>query len=86
MARTRTKSTSENPFDFEAALAELNGLVEQMEQGGLTLEDSLKNFERGVVLTRACQEALKAAEQKVKILTTQNGQSTLTSFEEEPEA
>lgn len=86
MARTRTKSASENAFDFEAALAELNGLVEQMEQGGLTLEDSLKSFEKGVVLTRACQEALKAAEQKVKILTTQNGQPTLTSFEEDPEA
>lgn len=55
-------------FNFESALAELNQLVEKMEAGGGSLEESLKNFERGVHLTRQCQEALKAAEQKVEIL------------------
>lgn len=64
--------------DFETALDELNTLIEQMEQGGLSLEDSLKYFERGVALTRECQETLKAAEQKVQILTQQK---TLDSFE-----
>jgi exodeoxyribonuclease VII small subunit len=58
--------------DFEAALAELEELVAQMEAGDLTLEASLKAFERGVVLTKTCTDALKAAEQKVKELTADN--------------
>jgi exodeoxyribonuclease VII small subunit len=67
-------------IDFEATFAELNQIVEQMEQGGLKLEDALQNFERGIVLIRNCQTALKAAEQKVQILTEQNGQASLTAF------
>ena len=59
-------------LDFEAALAELEGLVASMEGGELGLEASLKAFERGVALTRHCQSALKNAELKVKILTEQN--------------
>ena len=54
---------------FEDALAELEGLVEKMETGDLSLEESLAAFERGVKLTRRCQSALKAAELKVKVLT-----------------
>ena len=49
-------------------MAELEALVERLERGDLTLEESLKQFERGVVLARSCQTALKAAEQKVEIL------------------
>ena len=52
----------DKPIDFEGALEELEGLVEQMESGELTLEQSLKAFERGVKLTRNCQSALQAAE------------------------
>lgn len=58
--------------DFEAALAELEALVERMEAGDMTLEESLGAFERGVKLTRHCQSALQNAELKVKILTEQN--------------
>jgi exodeoxyribonuclease VII small subunit len=58
--------------DFESALGELEALVEQMETGELSLEDSLKAFERGVKLTRHCQGALKNAELKVKVLTESN--------------
>jgi len=53
---------------FEEALNELEALVDAMEKGELPLEDSLHSFERGVQLTRACQQALKEAEQKVRIL------------------
>ncbi len=60
--------------DFEASLKELEGLVEKMEQGDLSLEDSLSHFERGVQLSRSCQQALKAAEQKVEILMKKSGQ------------
>jgi len=66
--------------DFEAALAELESLVEQMEQGDLSLDESLKQFERGVELTRTCQTALKDAEQKVQILLEKDGQAELESF------
>lgn len=55
--------------DFETAIAELEALVQRMESGELSLEDSLREFERGVQLTRLCQDALKAAEQRVKVLT-----------------
>ena len=54
---------------FETALEELESLVEKMETGELSLEDSLAAFERGVKLTRHCQSSLKAAELKVKVLT-----------------
>ena len=54
--------------DFEHCMAELEALVERLERGDLPLEESLKQFERGVVLARACQTALKAAEQKVEVL------------------
>ena len=55
-------------FNFETALAELENIVANMEQGELTLEDSLQAFERGIALTRGCQTALAQAEQKVNVL------------------
>ena len=63
---TRRKSATP---DFEAALAELEQIVERLEQGELSLEQSLRQFERGVELTRSCQKALREAEQKISILT-----------------
>jgi exodeoxyribonuclease VII small subunit len=54
--------------DFEAALAELEAIVARLEQGELPLEESLRQFERGVVLTRICQKALSQAEQKIRVL------------------
>jgi exodeoxyribonuclease VII small subunit len=54
--------------DFEQSMRELEALVEKLEQGDLPLEEALRQFERGVALTRACQAALKEAEQKVEVL------------------
>ena len=59
--------------NLEAALAELEQLVEKMESGNQTLEEALKSFQRGIELTRACQEGLKEAEQRVEKLVQQNG-------------
>jgi len=59
--------------DFERSLAELEGIVERLEQGDLSLDESLQQFERGVRLTRLCQQALKQAEQKVEILLRRSG-------------
>lgn len=54
--------------DFEGSLAELEAIVDRLEQGELSLDESLRQFERGVQLTRVCQAALKQAEHKVEIL------------------
>jgi exodeoxyribonuclease VII small subunit len=54
--------------DFEQALGELEAVVDRLEHGELPLEDALKQFERGIELARACQGALKQAEQRVEIL------------------
>ena len=73
---------SKRPPDFEKSLAELESLVEKLEGGDLSLEDSLKAFERGVKLTRECQSALESAETKVEILLKQAGGETLQPFGE----
>lgn len=76
---TRKKATTQ----FEDYLSELEQLVEQMEQGDLTLEESLKSFERGIKLTNTCQKALQDAEQKVQILLEKNGKKSLEPFKDE---
>ena len=68
MSKT-TNPTSDDRLTFEQAMAELDELVSRMEDGELSLDDSLKAFERGVMLTRKCQEALSQAELRVKTLT-----------------
>ena len=68
-------------LDFEAAMRELEELVERLEQGELPLEESLAAFERGVMLTRCCQTALKDAEQKVEILLKKAGEPAVEDFE-----
>lgn len=75
--------SKQDPQDlsFEDALNQLEALVEQMERGELTLEDSLSSFERGVALTRRCEAALKAAEQKVEILTRKTAEAEPEPFD-----
>ncbi len=75
----RKKSTTV----FEESLQELEQLVEQMEHGDISLEESLKAFERGVKLTGTCQKALQDAEQKVQILLEKNGKHALEPFNDE---
>jgi exodeoxyribonuclease VII small subunit len=67
-------------FNFEAALEDLNQIVARMEQGGLSLEEGLSQFEKGIALTRECQKALEQAEQKVQILLEKNGNMTLQDY------
>jgi exodeoxyribonuclease VII small subunit len=56
------------PVDLEKSLAELEGLVEQLEAGEQPLEKSLRDFERAVRLSRECESALTDAEQRVQVL------------------
>jgi exodeoxyribonuclease VII small subunit len=74
------KAVNESQPDFETSMRALEELVERLEQGDLPLEESLAAFERGVMLTRACQTALKEAEQKVEILLKKAGEPALEDF------
>lgn len=74
MARTRKTP------DFEHSLAELEALVQRMEQGDLPIEEALKAFEEGVKLTRECQAVLDQAEQKVQVLIEQQGELRAQPF------
>ena len=66
--------------EFEQALAELEAVVERLERGDLPLEEALNVFERGVELTRHCQSALKAAQQRVEILFKREDQVQVEPF------
>jgi exodeoxyribonuclease VII small subunit len=73
------------PPDFERALAELEATVDKLEHGELSLEDALKDFERGVALARECQAALKQAEQKVEVLLQKTPTAQPEAFEPDDE-
>lgn len=66
---------------FEAALKELEAIIESLEQGDLSLEAGLKQFERGVELARSCHRTLAAAEQKVQALLEADGKHELVDFD-----
>ena len=70
MAATKKNTPKKNSpvAAFEASLHELEKLVNEMEQGNLSLDETLKHFEQGVKLTAVCQKALTEAEQKVEVL------------------
>ena len=72
-------------YPFEESLEKLEKLVERMEEGDLSLEESLKTFEEGIKLTRECQQALARAEQKVKLLIDENSTTDFTSLDEDDE-
>jgi exodeoxyribonuclease VII small subunit len=66
---------------FESTLAELEELVARMEAGNLPLEEAMRSFERGVQLTRECQSALQAAQQRVQVLMQRAAGATIEEFD-----
>lgn len=76
------KKTPQEP-NFETALAELEKLVNAMEAGELSLEESLRTFEQGIALTRRCEAALREAEQKVEMLAQASVDAELVPFQAE---
>ena len=76
MARKKT-------LDFEQSLTELQTLVERLESGELSLEESLGAFEQGIRLPRECQTSLSQAEQKVQILLERDGELSEAPFDAE---
>jgi exodeoxyribonuclease VII small subunit len=69
--------------DFEKSLAELESLVEQLESGDLSLDESLRQFKRGVELTRHCQDVLNKAQQTVEKLLDVDDESTAVPFDDD---
>jgi len=69
--------------DFEKSLKELETIVVRMEEGDQSLEASLKDFERGMVLAQICRSSLDTAEQKVEALIEKNGTLQTEPFEPE---
>ncbi|CAN5662890.1 hypothetical protein BH23PSE2_BH23PSE2_02420 [soil metagenome] len=81
LAEAATPDPSRSPVaDFEASLDALEALVEKMEHGEMSLEDSLAAYERGVGLYRRCQQALEQAELRVKLLTDPDQPETAQAF------
>ncbi len=76
MSEDSNKSTG-----FEHALSELETLIEQLESGDLSLDQSLQQFKRGVELTRHCQGILSQAQQVVEQLIDPNDESSAVPFE-----
>ncbi len=69
---------------FEAALARLEEIVQELEKGDIPLEQSLKLFEEGIKLSRICNKRLEEAERRVEILIKdKNGMMKAEAFEEE---
>ena len=71
-----------NKFDFNKGLAELELIINKMESGDLSLEDSLKYFEKGVKLHRQCHSALTDAEQRINILGEEDNYRKEKPFED----
>lgn len=84
MAKKTVKSEA-NLADFEKSLNEIQKIVQKMEEGKLTLEESLAYFEKGIKLTRECQTALEKAQQKVEILLKEHGKESLKPFDAKDE-
>jgi exodeoxyribonuclease VII small subunit len=78
------KKTETQGKNFEASLAALEKVVRELERGDMPLEESLKLFERGVKLSRECQERLNQAERRVEtLLRDTEGRPVLSAFDDE---
>lgn len=76
-------ANDEKTINFEAQLAALEDLVARMEKGDLSLEDSLKAYEKGIQLTRECQTALDNAQQRIDMLVERDGKLLEEPFEKD---
>ena len=75
-------ATKKRDINFVIALEELEGIVEDLESGDLSLENSLKSFEKGIKLARQCQEQLSKAELQVQKLIEENGELKTTPLKD----
>ena len=78
-----TASNKAKSTDFEKSLTELEKIVDRMERGEQTLDDTMKDFERGMILSEQCQKSLDAAQQKVEKLVRKHGSYQLEDMDEQ---
>jgi len=71
--------------NLETSLTEINSVIEQMEKGNLTLEQSLTQFERGITLIKHAQKILQTAEHKVQVLIKNNNDEKLVPYDNHEE-
>lgn len=72
-------SSPAESVSFEAALAELQRIVADLEDGRVSLEESLARFERGISLLKTCYQTLERAEQKIELLVGQKSDGTIVT-------
>ncbi len=77
-----TKKAEQLP-NLETSLEDITKLIENMERGELSLEQSLEHFERGIKLVKHCQKILETAEQKVDVLIQKENKDSLSSYGED---
>ena len=75
-----SNSDKKKSLNFESTLSEIEKIIESLEEGNLTLENSIKAYEKGISLTKACQKMLSDAELKIKKLSSKEGEDV--SFED----
>ncbi|MDK2831675.1 MAG: exodeoxyribonuclease small subunit [Methanolobus sp.] len=83
MSDLMSNSADSENLGFEESLEELESLVENLERGQMTLDESLGLFERGMKLARICNQKLSKAERKIEILIEENGNLKTETFIEE---
>ncbi len=87
---SKKKKQTDRPADksFEQSLAELQQIVEQLEQGKLGLSESIEKYERGVKLLRECHHQLQQVERKIQVLTRvdEDGQAHVENLGDQPTA
>ncbi len=69
-------------FDFNKGLSELEEIIGRMESGDLSLEESLKYFEKGIKLHRQCHSALSSAEQRISVLSEEDNYTEKKSLDD----
>lgn len=68
---------------FEEQISELEKIVLELEKGELSLDDSVKEFEQGIKISKECNEILEKAEKKINILINQDGEMKEEKFDTE---
>ena len=84
---SKTEATKKTPDTFEQRIERLESIVEQLEEGEAPLEESLKYFEEGIQLAKACQVQLEEAKERVQVLleAAEDGKVTTGPLEESSE-
>ena len=78
MARTKGDAAADAPLDFEQSMKRLETIVEELESGELTLEDSISRYEEGIKLSRRLQQVLDESEKRIERLVEKEGTAPST--------